>query len=84
MKIVVLLVVLYGHETWSLTPGEEHRLWVFENRVLRRISGHKKEVTRGWRKLHTDKLHNFHCSPNIIKVIKRRARWARHVACRGK
>jgi hypothetical protein len=52
-KSIMLPVVLYGYETWSLTLGEEHRLRVFENRVLRRIFGLKRdEVTGGWRKLH--------------------------------
>jgi hypothetical protein len=50
---------------------EEHRLRVFENRVLRRIFGPKRdEVTRGWRKLHNEELHNFYSSPNIIRMIK--------------
>jgi hypothetical protein len=56
--ISVLDVVLYGCETWSLTLMEEHRLRVFENRVLRRIFGPKRdEVTGGWRKLHNEELH---------------------------
>jgi hypothetical protein len=55
---------------------------VFENRVLRRIFGPKRdEVTEGWRKLHNEELHNFYSSPSIIRTIKsRRMRWARHVA----
>jgi hypothetical protein len=62
---------------------EEHRLRVFENRVLRRIFGPKRvEVTGGWRKLHNEELHNLYSSPNIITMIKsRRMRWAGHVAC---
>jgi hypothetical protein len=60
-------VVLYGCETWSLTLREEHRLRVFENRVLRRISGPKRdEITGGWRKLHNEELHNLYCSPNTM------------------
>jgi hypothetical protein len=56
-------MVLYGCETWSLTLREEHRL-----RVLRRIFGPKRdEVTRGWRKLHNEKLHNLYSSPSIIR-----------------
>jgi hypothetical protein len=60
---------------------EEHRLRVFENRVLRRIFGPKRdEVTGGWRKLHNEELHNLYSSPDIIKIIKSRSmRWARHV-----
>jgi hypothetical protein len=70
-------VVLYGCETWSLTLRGEHRLRVFENRVLRRIFGAKgDEVVGGWRKLH-EELHNLHCSPSIIRIIKSRGmRWA--------
>jgi hypothetical protein len=66
-------VVPYGCETWSLTVREEHRLRVFENRVLRRIFGPKRdEVTGGWRKLHNEELHNLYSSPSIIRVIKLR------------
>jgi hypothetical protein len=54
-KTIILPVVFYGCETWSLTVREEHRLRVFENRVLRRIFGPRRdEVTRGWRKLHNE------------------------------
>jgi hypothetical protein len=63
--------VLYGCETWSLTVREEHKLRVFENRVLRRIFGPKGDrVTGGWRKLHNEELHNLYSSPSIIRIIK--------------
>jgi hypothetical protein len=65
-------VVLYGYETWSLTLREEHRLRVFENRVLRRIFGQKRdEVTGEWRKLHNDELRDLYSSPSIIRIISR-------------
>jgi hypothetical protein len=81
----VLEAVLYGCETWSPTLREEHRLGVFENRVLRRIFGPKKdEVTGEWRKLHNEELHDLYSSPSIIRIIKaRRMIWAWHVARTG-
>jgi predicted ABC-type exoprotein transport system permease subunit len=79
-KTVILLVVLYGCETWSLTLGEEHRLRFFENRVLR-IFGPKREEDGSWRKFHNDELHILYSSSNIVRVIKsRRMRWSGHVA----
>jgi hypothetical protein len=63
------MYVLYGCETWSLTSREEHRLRVFENRVLRRIFGPKRDdVTGDWRKLDNEELHNLYCLPNIIRM----------------
>jgi hypothetical protein len=70
-KPIIWPVVLYGCETWSLTLREEHRLSVFENRVLRRIFGPKRdEVKGGWRKLHNEELHSLYSSPSIITMIK--------------
>jgi hypothetical protein len=64
---------LYGCETWSLTLREEYRLRVFENRVLRRIFGSKRdEVTEEWRKLHNEELYILYSSPSIIRQIKSR------------
>jgi hypothetical protein len=72
-KTIILPVVLYRCETWSLTSREEHRLRVFENRVLRRIFGPKRdEVTGGWRKLYNEELHGLYSSPGIVRVIKAR------------
>jgi hypothetical protein len=77
-------VVLYECETWSLTLREEHKLRVFENRVLRRIFGPKRdEVTGGWGKLHDEELHDLYSSPSITRIIKLRMRWAGHVAQMG-
>jgi hypothetical protein len=84
-KTIILPVILYGCETWSLTLREEHRLRVFENRVLRRIFGPKRgEVTGEWRKLHNEKLRDLHSSPSVIRIImSMRMRWAGHVARMG-
>jgi hypothetical protein len=63
---------------------EEHRLRVFENRVLRRIFGPKREEDGSWRKLHNDEIHSLYSSQNIVRVIiSRKMKWAGHVACMG-
>jgi len=85
-RTVILPVVLYGSETWSLTLREERKLGVFENMVLRRIFGPRRdEVTGEWRRLHNEELNDLYSSSNIVRVIKsRRMRWAGHVARMGK
>jgi hypothetical protein len=84
-KTIILPVVLYGCETWSVALREELRLRVFENRVLRRIVGPKRDkVTGELRKLHNEELHDLYSSPSIIRITKsRRMRWAGHVARMG-
>jgi len=82
-RTIILPVVLYGCETWSLTLREECSLRVSENRVLKRIFGSmREEVTGECRKLHNEKLNDLHPSPNIVRMMKSR-RWAGHVACMG-
>jgi hypothetical protein len=72
-RTIIQPFVLYGCETWSVTLREEHRLRVFENRVLRRIFGPKRdEVTGEWRRLHKEEFNDLYSSPNIIRVIKSR------------
>jgi len=85
-RTIILPVVLYGCETWSLILREERRLRVFENRVLRRAVGPKRdEVTGEWRKLHSEELGDLYSLPNIVRVVKsRRMRWAGHVARMGR
>jgi hypothetical protein len=84
-KTIILPVVLYGCETWSLTLRKEPRLKVFENRMLRRIFGPKRdEVSGEWRKLHNAELRDLYSSPSIIGMIKsKRMRWTGHVARMG-
>jgi len=82
---IILHVVLYGCETLSPTLREERRLRVFENRVLRRVFGPRRdEVTGEWKKLHNEELSDLYSLPNILWVVKsRRMRWAGHVALMG-
>jgi len=84
-RTIILTVVLYGFETWSLKLREERRLRVFENMVLRRIFGPRRdEVTGEWRRLHNEELNDLYCSPNIVRGIKwRRMGWAGRVARMG-
>ena len=77
--------LLYGCETWSLTLREERRLRVFENRMLRRVFGPKRDkVTGEWKKLHNEELNDLYSLPNIVWMVKsKRMRWAGHVARMG-
>ena len=79
--VVILPVVLYGCETWSLILRKERKLRVSENMVLRTIFGlRREEVTGEWRRLHNEELNDFYSSPNIVRVIKsRRMKWVGHV-----
>ena len=71
-------------DTWSLTLREKRRLRVFENRVLKKIFGPKRdEVTAEWRKLRNEEPNDLYCSPNTIRVMQPRMRWVGHVACIG-
>jgi len=84
IKTIILPVVLYGCETWSITLRMEHKLRVFVNRVLRRIFGPKRdEVRKGWRKLRNEELNDLYSSPNIVRVIKSRMRWVQHFSMYG-
>jgi len=82
---IILAVVLYGCETWSFSLREERKLRVFENMVLRRTFGlRREEVTGEWRRMHNEELNDLYSSPNIVRVIKsRRMRWVGHVAHMG-
>ena len=84
-RTIILPVVFYGCETWSLTLREERKLRVFENMVLRRIFGPgRDELTGEWMKLHSEELNDLYSSPNVVRVVKsRRMRWAGHVARMG-
>jgi hypothetical protein len=84
-RTIILPVVWYGCETWSLTMGEKRRLRVFQIRVLRRLFGPKMdEVTEEWRKLHNAELNDLYPSSNTAQVIKaKRMRWAWYVARMG-
>ena len=80
-KTIILPVVLYGCEAWSLILREECRLRVFENRILRRILEPKREENGEWTRLHNEELHSLYRPPNIVRVTNsRRLRWAGHVA----
>jgi hypothetical protein len=83
---IILPVALYGCEIWSLTLREKCRLRVFENRMLVRLFGYKREeVAGGWRRLCGEVLHNLYASPNIIRVIKsRRMRQVGHIMQMGR
>jgi hypothetical protein len=81
---IILIVVFYGCETWSLTLREEYRLRVFENRVLRRKFGPKRdEVTGKWRRLHNEEFYALYSLPNTFRVIKSRLRWTGNLARMG-
>jgi hypothetical protein len=84
-RTIILPLVLYGCENWSLTLKDERRLRVFENRVLRRVFGPKRdEVTGEWRRLHNEELNDLYSLPSIVRVVKsRRMRWAGHVERMG-
>ena len=71
-KAIIFPVVVYGCETWSLKLREESRLRVFENRILRRIIGPKRDESGEWRRLHNEELHALNRSHNIVRVINSR------------
>jgi hypothetical protein len=72
-ETIILSLVFYACETWSLTLREEHRPREFENILARRICGPRRDqVTGSWRKLHNEEFHNLYSSPSIIRMIKLR------------
>jgi hypothetical protein len=80
-KAILLPVLLYGCETWSHTISEECSLRIFENRILRRIFGTKRNENEEWRRIHNEELHSLYRSLNIVRVIiSRRLRWTGHLA----
>jgi hypothetical protein len=81
-KSIILPLILYGCETWSLTVREEHKLRAFEKRALRIFGPKRYGVIGGWRKLHNKELRNLYSSPVLI-IKSRRMRWAGHVARMG-
>jgi hypothetical protein len=85
LRAIILHFVLYGCETWSLTLREKRMLSVFENRVLRRIFGPKRDgITGEWRRIHKKEIYALYFSVNISLVIKsRRLRWVGSIACKG-
>jgi len=85
-RTIILPVVLYGCETWSLTLREERKQRVYENRVMRRVFVSKRdEVTGEWRKLYNEEFRDLYSLPNIVRVVKsRRMRWPWHVARMGR
>jgi hypothetical protein len=82
-KTIILPVVLYGCETWSLILREEHRLKCLRTGAEENILTKREEVARGWRKLHNEEFHKLYASPNVIVIKPRRMRWVRHVASMG-
>ena len=84
-RTIILPIVLYGFETWSLTLWEERKLMVCVTKVLRRIFGPRRDVVTGeWRRLHNEDLNDLYSSPNIVRMVKSRTmRWTGHVARMG-
>jgi hypothetical protein len=78
-KTIILQIVLHACQIWSLALREERRQTVFQNRILRRIFGPKRDEIGEWKRLHNEELHSLYRLPNIVRVIKaRRQRWAGH------